>query len=53
MVTKIDPAETVIEGVVTYNTNLQFAEKDNRIKYGMKANVNIVTDRIGNAISLS
>lgn len=42
---KIDPAETVIEGVSTYRTILQFASEDERIKSGMTANLDVVTDR--------
>ena len=42
-VVMIDPAETVIEGVVTYKTTLQFDERDERIKPGMTANVDILT----------
>lgn len=44
----IDPAETIIEGVSTYNTTLQFQKNDERIKSGMTANVNIFGEkRIG------
>lgn len=43
VVTKINPAETVIEGVSTYKTTLQFVNKDNRIRSGMTANLDIVT----------
>lgn len=44
-VTKIDPAETVIEGVSTYKITLIFKERDERIKPGMTANIEIETDR--------
>ena len=40
-VTKIDPAETVIEGVATYKTTLQFSQNDSRIRSGMTANTDI------------
>ncbi|MDO8482177.1 MAG: efflux RND transporter periplasmic adaptor subunit [bacterium] len=40
-VTTIDPAETVIDGVPTYKTTLQFKEDDKRIKSGMTANTDI------------
>lgn len=43
-VSKIDPAETIIEGVATYKTTLQFNQKDERIKSGMTANIDIVGD---------
>lgn len=42
-VIKIDPAETVIEGVATYKTTLQFIKEDDRIKSGMTANIDILT----------
>ena len=41
-VTAIDPAETVIEGVATYKVTLQFLEKDDRVKSGMTANIDIL-----------
>ena len=40
-VTSIDPAETVIDGVPTYKTTLQFKTSDDRIKSGMTANTDI------------
>lgn len=43
-VTKIDPAETMVDGVATYKTTLQFVSQDPRIKSGMTANIDIVTD---------
>ncbi len=49
-VVKIDPAETVIEGVATYKTTLQFEKEDGRIKSGMTANVDIVAGRHENVI---
>lgn len=42
-VVTVDPGETVIDGVVTYKTTLQFDAKDERIKPGMTANVDIIT----------
>ncbi|MDD4989874.1 MAG: efflux RND transporter periplasmic adaptor subunit [Candidatus Pacebacteria bacterium] len=44
-VTKIDPAETVIEGVATYKTTLQFIQNDERIKSGLTANADILTNQ--------
>jgi len=41
-VSAIDPAATVIEGVPTYKVTLQFAQKDDRVKSGMTANIDIV-----------
>ena len=43
-VSKIDPAETVIEGVPTYKTTFQFKEKDERLKSGMTADITILTE---------
>ena len=43
-VVKVDPAETVVDGVPTYKTTFQFAAKDSRIKSGMTANIDILTD---------
>jgi multidrug efflux pump subunit AcrA (membrane-fusion protein) len=44
-ITKIDPAETVIDGVPTYKTTLQFSEYNIRIKSGMTANTDIEGER--------
>ncbi|MFH1412510.1 MAG: efflux RND transporter periplasmic adaptor subunit, partial [bacterium] len=49
-VIKIDPAETVIEGVSTYKTTLEFENEDNRIKSGMTANIDIMTGKAENVI---
>ncbi len=42
-VAKIEPGETIIEGVTTYKTILQFDEKDDRIRSSMSADVDIQT----------
>lgn len=42
-ITKIDPAETVLEGVATYKTTFHFTDNDDRIKSGMTANLDIAT----------
>jgi len=42
-VTNINPAEKIIEGVATYQVTLNFINKDERIKSGMTADVNILT----------
>ena len=44
-VTKIDPAETVVDGVPTYKTTLQFNQHDERIRSGMTANTDIAGAR--------
>ncbi len=41
-VTAIDPAETIVEGVSTYKTTLQFDSLDERVKPGMTANIDIM-----------
>lgn len=51
-VISIEPAETIIEGVATYKTKLQFLEEDGRIKSGMTANIDILTAKTENAISI-
>ncbi len=45
VVVAIDPAETLIEGVPSYKTTFQFKEKDERIRSGMTANLDILTDK--------
>lgn len=42
-VVKIEPAETVIQGVVYYKSTISFDNQDERIRAGMTANVDIVT----------
>ncbi len=44
-VTAIDPAETIIDGVATYKTTFQFTDKDERVKSGMTANIDISTEK--------
>lgn len=46
----IDPAETVVEGVSTYKTKLSFITNDSRVKSGMTANIDIVTEQKDNTI---
>jgi len=49
-VVAIDPAETMIEGVPSYQTTLQFKEDDVRIRSGMTANLDILTNERRNVI---
>ena len=49
-VTKIDPAETIIDGVPTYKTTLQFKQSDERIKSGMTANTDIAGEKRENIL---
>ncbi len=51
-VISIDPGETIIDGVATYKTVLQFINEDARIKSGMTANVDILTDKRENVFIL-
>ena len=49
-VISVEPAETLIDGMATYKTALQFKDEDGRIKSGMTANIDIVSDRRENVI---
>ena len=49
-VIKIDPAATVIDGVPTYKVTLKFAKRDDRIKSGMTANLDILTNHKDNTL---
>ncbi len=51
-VIKIDPAATVIDGVPTYKVTLKFSVQDDRIKSGMTANLDILTDKKDNILLL-
>lgn len=48
----IDPAETMIEGVATYKTTLRLAVQDSRIKSGMTANIDIMTNKRDAVVSV-
>ena len=50
VVVTIDPAETVLDGVATYKTSLQFAVADPRVKSGMTANTDIEGERRDNVL---
>ena len=50
MVIKIDPAETIIEGVATYKTTFEFKEDSEKIKSGMTANIDILAAEKENAL---
>ena len=41
VVTAIDLSETIVEGVTTYKTTLQFVDTDDRIRSGMTANIDL------------
>jgi len=48
----IDPAETIIEGISTYKVTFYFTEEDERIKSGMTADIDILTDERQNVITV-
>ncbi|MDO8265116.1 MAG: efflux RND transporter periplasmic adaptor subunit [Candidatus Parcubacteria bacterium] len=48
----IDPAETILEGVATYKITLQITEKEEIMKPGMTANIDILTDERENVITI-
>ena len=50
VVTAVDPAEVIIEGVPTYKVTLNFVNKDERIRSGMTANTDIITAEVKGAI---
>ncbi|MFH0837730.1 MAG: efflux RND transporter periplasmic adaptor subunit, partial [Patescibacteria group bacterium] len=52
VVTGVDPAETIIEGIPTYKVTLEFTKEDAKIKSGMTANLDIMTDKREMAISV-
>jgi HlyD family secretion protein len=52
VVIKIDPAETILEGVATYKTTFNFLNKDDRIKSGMTANIDIMTDKKNGVVAV-
>jgi len=45
VVIKVNPAATVIDGVPTYKVTLKFIDKDERIRSGMTANLDILTSQ--------
>ena len=51
-VIKIDPAETIIQGVVYYKVTVGFDEPDKRMKSGMTANVDIITETKENVLAV-
>jgi HlyD family secretion protein len=51
-IVKIDPAATVIDGVPTYKVTLKFDVKDDRVRSGMTANLDILTNKKDNVLFL-
>ncbi len=52
-VTKIDPAETVIQGVIYYQATVVFDGEDERIKSGMTADLEILVNESPDALSVT
>lgn len=48
----IDPAATIIEGVPTYKSTFYFNEEDERIKSGMTADIDVLTEELKNVIAV-
>lgn len=51
-VVRIDPAETIIDSVSTYKIELQFAQKDDRIRSGMTASIEIESKRNAGVLAI-
>ena len=51
-IAEVNPAETLIEGVVYYRATVIFDEIDERIKSGMSADVTVETDKKENVLSV-
>lgn len=51
-VIKIDPAETIIQGVVYYKVTIGFDEPADKMKSGMTANVDIITETKENVLAV-
>ncbi len=51
-VISVDPAETLKDGVSTYRTKIQFVGKDDRVKSGLTANIEIETDRRSDVLQM-
>lgn len=53
VLTEINPAETIKDGVSTYKIKLQFTTDDERIRPGMTANITISTDQRNGVLAVS
>ena len=51
-VTRIDPAETIVDGVPTYTVTLHFTEANDAIKSGMTANVTMIAMKRENVLAI-
>jgi hypothetical protein len=52
VVTSIDPAETIVDGVSVYEASVYFNEQDPKIKSGMTASVNIFSGSKENVLRI-
>ncbi len=52
ILTDVEPAEEIIQGVATYKSTLEFETQDPRIKSGMTANIDIVTGEKSDVIAV-
>lgn len=52
-VASIDPAETVVQGVIYYQITISFDQKDATIKPGMTANLSILTEKREQVVAVS
>ena len=52
IVTMIDPAETVLQGVPTYKVTLGFMMPDTRIRSGMTSNIEIYTHEVDGVVEI-
>ncbi len=53
VLSEINPAETIKDGVSTYKIKLQFTADDERIRPGMTANITISTDQRNDVIAIA
>ncbi|MBU6414725.1 efflux RND transporter periplasmic adaptor subunit [Patescibacteria group bacterium] len=51
-VVSADPAAIFTQGVASYRVVVQFSENDERVKEGMTANMNIITEKRENALAV-
>jgi len=52
VVSEIDPAETIVDGVVSYKIKIAFTKPDERIKSGLTANLDIETRALKGVLSI-
>lgn len=52
VITTIESGETIVNGVPTYKTIIQFTQQDERLKPGMTANLDITTAQVDNVMTL-